>query len=112
MTRTTRIPLVVTSSATVAVATNPIHVDGNAMELHVLLAPSNVDFEGSLDAVTWVDLNYDNVAGAFTLTALNGVGAGYYKVHERPKYARLLVETDAGGPQDSYAVLIVKKESD
>lgn len=112
MRRVATIPLTVTSSETVAVATEPIHVGGNPMELNVLIAPDNVDFEGSLDGTNWTDLNYDNAAGAYTLTALNGVGVGYYKVHERPKYVRLLVETDQAAPQDSYAVLIVKKDSD
>lgn len=113
MTRTERIPLVVTSAVGAAVAGEPVHVDGNKMAFHVLVAPGNlVDLEGSLDGTNWVDLNYDNAAGAYTLTVIGNVGAGYYEVHERPKYVRMLVETDAGGPRDFYGILLVKKESD
>jgi len=112
MRRTTRIPLTVTSDTAVAVATEPLHVGGNPMELNVLIAPTNIDFEGSIDGTTWTDLNYDNAAGAYTITALTGVGAGYYKVHERPEYVRLLVHLEQAAPQDSYAVLLVKKDSD
>lgn len=111
MRRTTRIPIVITSSTTAAVASEPIHVGGNPMELHVLIAPNDVDFEGSLDGTNWVDLAYDNAAGAYTLTALAAVGAGYYKVHERPKYVRMVTDTDQAGPQDHYAVLLIKKDS-
>lgn len=114
MTRTTRIPIVVTSAAAAVVNGDPIHVDGNklAFQVYVANAVTLVELEGSLDGTTWVDLNYDNVAGAYTLTVLNTLGAGYYEVHERPKYVRMVVDTDAGGPRDFYAILLVKKESD
>jgi hypothetical protein len=112
MTRTTSIKLVLTSGAA-AVATAPIYVGGNKMAFQVVSAPGNlVDLEGSLDGTTWVDLNYDNIAGAYTLTVISNVGAGYYEVFERPEYVRMLVEIDATPNRDYHAVLLVKKESD
>ena len=113
MTRTTRIPIVVTSAIDAAVNGDSIHVDGNKLAFQVYVAAvALVELEGSLDGTTWVDLNYDNVAGAYTLTVLNTLGAGYYEVHERPKYVRMVVDTDAGGPRDFHSILLVKKESD
>jgi hypothetical protein len=114
MTRTTRIPIVVTSNVQAAVNGDPIHVCGNKMAFQVVAANAValVELEGSLDGTNWVDLNYDNVAAAYTLTVMNTLGAGYYEVFERPEYVRMVVDTDAGGPRDFYAVLIVKKESD
>jgi hypothetical protein len=100
---------VVTSSAAAAVASEPFRVDGNKLAFQILLAPANVvDLEGSLDGFTWVNLNDDNVAGAYTLTAIAAVGAGYHEVFERPVFVRMVVNTDAGGPRDFRAVLIVK----
>lgn len=108
---TTRIPIIVTSAVAAVVNGDPIHVDSNNCELHIILAAANVcDLEGSMDRVNWINLTYDNAAGAYTITALAAVGAGYYKVHERPKYVRFCTNNDAGGPRDFYAVLIVKDE--
>jgi len=114
MTRTTRIPIVVTSDAVVAVASDPIHVGGNKLAFQLVSTPAALaDLEGSLDGTTWVNLNYDNLAGAYTLTVLAALAAaGYYEVHERPMYVRMVVNIDAAGPRDWYAILIVKKESD
>ena len=112
MRSTVRIPIVLTSDTQAVVNGDAIHVDSNGMEFHVLLAPANVvDLEGSLDRINWVNLTYDNAAGAYTITALAAVGAGYYRVHERPKYVRMVLNADGGGPRDFYAVLIVKEES-
>lgn len=110
---TTRFPIILTSAVgQVVTSTPPIHVDSNGMELHVLIAPAAlIDLEGSLDGVTWVNLTYDNVAAVYTITALAAVGAGYYRVHERPKFVRLACNGDAGGPRNFYAVLIVKDET-
>lgn len=103
--------IAITSSAAAAVNGNPIHVDSNRLEFQIVSAPAALaQLEGSLDGTTWVDLNYDNAAGAYTLTVMNTLGAGYYLVHERPKYVRMVVATDAGGPRDYYAVLIVKTD--
>lgn len=113
MTRTERIPIVVTSAVGAQANGSPIHVDSNMLALQIISSPAALaQLEGSLDRVNWVDMNYDNAAGAYTLTVMNTLGAGYYKVHERPKYVRFAVAADAGGPRDWYAVLIVKKESD
>jgi hypothetical protein len=108
-----RIPIVVTSDAAVAVASRPIRTDGTAQEFQVVSAPAAlVELEGSLDGTTWVDLNYENLPGAgFIMTVMNTLGAGYYKVHERPEFVRMLVAIDAGGPQDYYAVLIARKRN-
>jgi len=114
MTRTENIPIVVTSSTTADVNGEPILVEGNALIFQVLQAGANLaQLEGSNDGVTFVDLNYDNAAGAYTLTVLNTLGAGLYNVFERPKYVRMVVATDAGGAgRDYVANLLVKKESD
>lgn len=101
----------VTSDTVVAVASEPFRVHGNKLAFQVILAPGNlVDLEGSLDGFTWVNLNYDNIAGAYTLTALAAVGAGYYEVFERPVFVRMVVNIDAAGPLDNRAVLIVKTD--
>jgi len=103
-----RISLVVTSGAA-AVASEPIQTGSNKLAFQIVSAPGNlVDLEGSLDGQTWVNLNDDNVAGAYTLTAIAAVGAGYHEVFERPAFVRMVVNIDAAGPRDFYAVLIVK----
>ena len=113
MIRTTSIPIVVTSAAAAVVVGDPIHVCGNKMAFQVTVANAVtlVELEGSLDGTNWIDLNYDNVAAAYTLTVLNTLGAGYYEVFERPEYVRMVVDTDAGGPRDFHAILLVKKEA-
>jgi hypothetical protein len=99
------------SDVAVAVASEPFRVHGNKMAFQVILAPADlVDLEGSLDGFTWVNLNYDNAAGAYTMTALAAVGPGYYEVFERPVFVRIVVNIDAGGPRDFRAVLIVKTD--
>lgn len=99
------------SDTVVAVASEPFRVHGNKLAFQIILAPDTlVDLEGSLDGFTWVNLNDDNVAGAYTLTAIAAVGAGYHEVHERPVFVRMVVNIDAGGPQDYRAVLIVKPD--
>lgn len=106
-----RIPIVVTSDTAANQYSRPIHVDSNPLTFHVLVAAAQlVGLEGSLDGTNWVDMNDDNVAGAYTLTAIATVGAGYHRVHERPKYVRMVVDTDAGGPRDFYAVLTVRTD--
>jgi hypothetical protein len=112
VTHSERIPIALTSAPAAAVNGPAIHVDSNPVELHIILAPTaNIsDLEGSLDGVNWVNLTYVNAAGAYSTTALAAVGAGYYIVHERPKYVRYVTNADAGGAQDYYAVLIVKKD--
>jgi hypothetical protein len=110
MRSTVRIPLTVTSAAAAVVNGAPIHVDSNPLEFHIILAGAAVvDLEGSLDGVNWVNLTYENAAGAYAITALAAVGAGYYRVHERPKFVRMVTNNDAGGPRAFYAVLIVKE---
>ena len=113
MTRTQRITIVITSNAQAAVVGDPIHVCGNKLALQVVSAPAAlVELEGSLDGTNWLDLHYDNIVGAYTLTVMNTLPAQYYEVFERPEYVRMVVDTDGAGPADYYAVLIVKKESD
>ena len=105
---TVRIPIRIQGNAAVAVATRPIHVDGNPMELHVLVSANNLfELEGSLDGVNWADLYYDNIVGAYFMTVMNTLAVGYYKVHERPKYVRGLVAIDQNATI-YYAVLLVK----
>lgn len=111
MINTKRHLFTVTSAVGVAVASEPFRVHGNKMAFQIILAPANlVDLEGSLDGFTWVNLNDDNVAGAYTLTAIAAVGAGYHEVHERPVFVRMVVNADAGGPRDFIGVLIVKTD--
>lgn len=101
----------VTSAVAAVVASEPFRVHGNKLAFQIILAPANVvDLEGSLDGFTWVNLNDDNVAGAYTLTAIAAVGAGYHEVHERPEFVRMVTNNDAGGPRDFRAVLIVKTD--
>ena len=113
MTRTQRIPIVVTSIADAVANGDPIHVCGNMMAFQVTVANAVtlVELEGSLDGTNWIDLHYHNTVGAYTLTVMNTLGAIYLEVFERPEYVRMVVDTDAGGPRDFHAVLLVKKES-
>jgi hypothetical protein len=108
---TQRIPIVVTSGAA-ATASRVIRAAGNKINLQVVSAPAAlVELEGSLDGTNWVDLNYDNLAAAgFIMTVMNTLGAGFYSVHERPEYVRMVVAIDAAAPQDYYAVLLINKE--
>ena len=113
MIRTTRIPLRLGSDLKAATNGPPIHVDGNEMGFQVTVAPANlVGFEGSLDGTNWINLNYDNVVGVYTLTIMALLGAGYYEVFECPKYVRMYIGADALEPQNFYAVLLVRKDSD
>lgn len=115
MTRTERLPLYVESASKIAATVDdPIHVDGNELAFQVtwIGGQNGVGLQGSVDGTNWVYLNYDNTAGAYSLAAMAFLGVGYYKVHERPKYVRMVVAADAGFPQDYYAILLVKKESD
>ena len=111
MTRTETIPIVVASDPAGANG-DPVRVSGNKLAFQVCAVPAALaQLEGSADAVTWADLHYDNIVGAYTLTVMNTLGAGYYEVFERPEYVRMVVAADAGGPRDFSAVLLVKKES-
>jgi hypothetical protein len=83
-------------------------VDGNELALQVFLSTNNLfGLEGSLDGTNWVDLTYDNAVGAFAMTAAAGLAAGYYEIHERPKWVRGTVANDAA-TNVHYAVLLVR----
>lgn len=114
MTRTERLPLYLESESKVANTYGPpVLVESNELEFQVTQVTADiVGLQGSLDRVNWNYLHYDNAAGAYSLALMALLGLGYYKVYERPKYVRMMVGQDAGHPQDYYAILIVKKESD
>jgi hypothetical protein len=114
VTRTERLPLYLESESKIANTNGPpIHVGGNALEFQVTVVTANiVGFQGTTDKLNWAYLHYDNTAGAYSLALMAFLGIGYYKVHERPKWVRMIVGPDAGHPQDYNAILLVKKESD
>jgi hypothetical protein len=105
---TLRIPIRILGDTQAANPGPAIHTDGNRLALQVILSTNNLfDLEGSLDGFNWVDLTYDNAAGAYTLTAATGLAAGYYEIHERPKWVRASIQTDAGASVH-YGVLIIR----
>jgi len=83
----------------------PFRVDGNASDLHILVAPVNFTIRVSMDGVNWVT---GTDADAVALAAL---GAGVYRMmRERPVWVQAQVAADAGGPRDCVWVLGVMKE--
>ena len=87
----------------------PFRMVGELVDVQVVDAPGNlVRVMGSVEGGTFALLTFEGAAG---VAAINNVGAGLYKVRERPMWIRVGVNQDATAPR-TYRVLLLVHEHD
>ena len=83
----------------------PFRMVGELVDVQVIDAPGNlVRVMGSVEGGAFVNLTFEGVAG---VAVIKNVGAGLYKVRERPMWIRVGVNQDQGAPQTFRAMFLV-----
>jgi hypothetical protein len=90
-------------------AVAPFRMVGELVTVQVIDAPADlVRVMGSVDGGTFALLTNDTAGG---IAPINNVGAGLYKVRERPMWIRVGVNQDANAPR-TFRVLLLVHEHD